>query len=90
MLLGTPLEEPFRVIVWLFIGLPLLALLFLIVWPVVSAVLTVQLTMAAMGWAIVLSMIWWVAYWPIALAYRLVTGRSLADVGERPRPGRDR
>ena len=53
MFLGTPLEEPFRVVVWLFIGLPILAL---ILW-VGLQLLLINLTAMALVWAVTLAMV---------------------------------
>jgi hypothetical protein len=78
--LGTPLEEPFRIVVWVLIGLPIVAL---ILW-VALQVFTIQLTFAALMWGVLLAMAWWILYWPIAIVYQIVTGRSLQDIGEPP------
>lgn len=84
MFLGTPLEEPFRVVVWLFIGLPILGL---IVW-VALQLLAIQLTYVALVGGVMLAIVWWVLYWPIAIVYRVVTGRSPQDIGKLPARGR--
>lgn len=84
MFLGTPLEEPLRVVVWVFIGLPILGL---ILW-VGLQLLAIQLTYVALVGGVMLAMMWWVLYWPIAIVYRVVTGRSLQDIGKPPARGR--
>jgi hypothetical protein len=68
--LGTPLEEPFRVVVWLFIGLPILAL---ILW-VGLQLLLIKLTAVALVWAVLLAMVGYLLGIPWAIA-RAVTDR---------------
>lgn len=70
MFIGSPLEEPFRLITWLVIGLPLAAV---IVW-LGLIILSFMLTFAALAVGVVLSMVGYVIGIPYAI-YNSLTHR---------------
>ena len=71
MFLDTPAEEPFRVLVWIFIGIPVF---FLIVWPLTSLVLTTALTAIALQVGIAASIVGYIVGIPWAIWRRAVDG----------------
>jgi membrane associated rhomboid family serine protease len=71
MFMDTPAEEPFRVLVWIFVGIPVLLL---IVWPIVSLALTVVLTGIALQVAITASIVGYIVGIPWAIYRRVRDG----------------
>jgi len=69
LFLGTPLEEPFRVIVWLFIGLPLAGF---IIWLALN-LFAIKLAFLALMLAVVISMVGYVIGIPWTF-YRFLKG----------------
>ena len=63
MLIGTPLEEPFRVLVWLVIGLPLAGL---IIWLGI-VLLSFAITYVALMVGVFINMVLYVVGIPLAI-----------------------
>ena len=69
--MGTPLEEPFRVVVWLVVGIPVA----LLIWSVASAFLVAALTVVAIQIGVVIAMVSYVVGVPWSLWFRATKGR---------------
>lgn len=71
MFLGTPLEEPFRVIVWLVIGIPVA----LLIWSVASAFIVAALTAVAIQLGVIGAFIGYLLGIPWSIWFRFTNGR---------------
>jgi hypothetical protein len=71
MFMGTPLEEPFRVVVWLVIGIPVA----LLIWSVASAFIVAALTVVAVQLGVFIAMVGYVVGIPWSIWFRATRGR---------------
>ena len=71
MLPPGPIEEAFRVIVWLVIGIPLA----LLIWSVASSIIVAAITLVALQVGVLIALIGYLIGIPWSMAFRLRTGR---------------
>ncbi len=81
--MGTPLEAPFRILVWLVIGIPVA----LLIWSVASAFIVAAPTVVAVQLGVFIAMVGYVVGIPSSISFRATKG-PLAPVTALDSPAR--